>query len=69
MPRRCLGPVIFPQRKTLLLRQGYPIANGVIEGACRHVVKDRLMARFPQIGDAIIHIEPPPRDDDPREQG
>jgi cation diffusion facilitator family transporter len=26
-----------------------------------HVVKDRLMARFPQIADAIIHIEPPPR--------
>jgi cation diffusion facilitator family transporter len=26
-----------------------------------HVVKDRLMARFPQIKDAIIHIEPPPR--------
>ncbi len=26
-----------------------------------HVVKDRLMARFPKIGDAIIHIEPPPR--------
>ena len=27
-----------------------------------HVVKDRLMARFPQIKDAIIHIEPPPRE-------
>jgi cation diffusion facilitator family transporter len=26
-----------------------------------HVVKDRLMARYPQIADAIIHIEPPPR--------
>lgn len=25
-----------------------------------HVVKDLLMATFPQIGDAIIHIEPPP---------
>ena len=25
-----------------------------------HVVKDRLMAAFPQIADAIIHIEPPP---------
>jgi len=24
------------------LRKGYPIASGVIEGACRHVVKDRL---------------------------
>jgi divalent metal cation (Fe/Co/Zn/Cd) transporter len=26
-----------------------------------HEVKDKLMARFPQIKDAIIHIEPPPR--------
>lgn len=26
-----------------------------------HVVKDRLMARFPQIKDAVIHIEPPPQ--------
>ena len=25
-----------------------------------HVVKDRLMQKFPQIKDAIIHIEPPP---------
>jgi divalent metal cation (Fe/Co/Zn/Cd) transporter len=25
-----------------------------------HVVKDRLMETYPQIGDAIIHIEPPP---------
>lgn len=25
-----------------------------------HVVKDRLMQRFPQIADAVIHIEPPP---------
>ena len=24
-----------------------------------HVVKDRLMARYPQIADAVIHIEPP----------
>jgi cation diffusion facilitator family transporter len=30
--------------------------------ALSHVVKDRLMARFPQIADAIIHIEPPPQD-------
>jgi cation diffusion facilitator family transporter len=30
--------------------------------AISHEVKDRLMARFPQIGDAIIHIEPPPPD-------
>src|SRR5262249_10913985 len=27
-----------------------------------HVVKDRLMERFPQIADAVIHIEPPPGD-------
>jgi cation diffusion facilitator family transporter len=26
-----------------------------------HVVKDKLMARYPQIADAVIHIEPPPR--------
>jgi divalent metal cation (Fe/Co/Zn/Cd) transporter len=26
-----------------------------------HVVKDRIMARYPQVKDAIIHIEPPPR--------
>jgi cation diffusion facilitator family transporter len=25
-----------------------------------HVVKDRLMARYPQIVDVVIHIEPPP---------
>jgi len=25
-----------------------------------HLVKDRLMEAFPQIADAIIHIEPPP---------
>ena len=30
--------------------------------ALSHVVKDRLMARYPQIVDAIIHIEPPPRE-------
>ena len=24
------------------LQAGYPIANGVIEGACRHFVKDRM---------------------------
>jgi cation diffusion facilitator family transporter len=26
-----------------------------------HEVKDRLMTRYPQIADAVIHIEPPPR--------
>ena len=25
-----------------------------------HIVKDRLMTRYPQIADAVIHIEPPP---------
>lgn len=25
-----------------------------------HVVKDRLMERFPEVADALIHIEPPP---------
>jgi cation diffusion facilitator family transporter len=34
--------------------------------AISHVVKDRLMAQFPEIGDAIIHLEPPPREGDPR---
>jgi cation diffusion facilitator family transporter len=29
--------------------------------AISHVVKDRLMARYPQIADAVIHLEPPPR--------
>jgi hypothetical protein len=24
------------------LRKGYPIASGVIEGACRHIIKDRM---------------------------
>jgi cation diffusion facilitator family transporter len=28
--------------------------------ALSHVVKDRVIARYPQIADAIIHIEPPP---------
>jgi cation diffusion facilitator family transporter len=29
--------------------------------ALSHVVKDRLMSRYPQIVDAVIHLEPPPR--------
>ena len=32
--------------------------------AVSHVVKDRLMARYPQIVDAVIHLEPPPRTED-----
>jgi len=31
--------------------------------ALSHVVKDRVMAAFPQIKDAIIHVEPPPISD------
>ena len=30
-----------------------------------HVVKDRLMESFPQIADAIIHLEPPPSNSQP----
>jgi cation diffusion facilitator family transporter len=30
--------------------------------ATSHVVKDKLMARFPQLVDVVIHIEPPPSD-------
>ncbi len=29
--------------------------------ATSHVVKDRLMKRFPQLADVVIHIEPPPK--------
>jgi cation diffusion facilitator family transporter len=29
--------------------------------ATSHIVKDRLMKRFPQLVDVVIHIEPPPR--------
>jgi divalent metal cation (Fe/Co/Zn/Cd) transporter len=29
--------------------------------ALSHEVKDALMARYPQIKDAVIHIEPPPK--------
>jgi cation diffusion facilitator family transporter len=28
--------------------------------ATSHVVKDKLMAQFPQLADVVIHIEPPP---------
>jgi divalent metal cation (Fe/Co/Zn/Cd) transporter len=34
--------------------------------ALSHVVKDRLIARYPQITDAVIHIEPPPAPGDRR---
>ena len=29
--------------------------------ATSHVVKDRLMTKFPQLADVVIHIEPPPQ--------
>ncbi|MFN2569443.1 MAG: hypothetical protein ABR564_07565 [Candidatus Dormibacteria bacterium] len=29
------------------LQEGWPIATGVIEGACRHLVKDRMLFRYP----------------------
>ena len=39
----------------------FPAAMHLREAhALSHDVKDLLMERFPQIGDAIIHIEPPP---------
>ena len=27
-----------------------------------HVVKDRIMERYPQVKDVVIHLEPPPTD-------
>ena len=42
------------------LARGYPIASGVIEGACRHVVKDRLertgMSWVPQGAQAMLDL-------------
>jgi cation diffusion facilitator family transporter len=39
----------------------FPAAMPLVQAhSLSHAVKDRLMARFPQIRDAIIHIEPPP---------
>ena len=31
-----------------------------------HIVKDKLMKKFPELVDVIIHIEPPPQDEGPR---
>lgn len=40
-----------------------PAAMPLVEAhSLSHDVKDRLMARYPQIADAVIHIEPPPID-------
>jgi cation diffusion facilitator family transporter len=39
----------------------FPSQTSLIEAhRLSHVVKDRLMQRYPQIADAVIHIEPPP---------
>ena len=39
----------------------YPAAMPLHEAhRLSHIVKDRLMSTYPQIADAIIHIEPPP---------
>ena len=42
------------------LCRGYPIASGVIEGACRHLVKDRLertgMSWTPTGAQALLHL-------------
>jgi cation diffusion facilitator family transporter len=39
----------------------FPPSMPLVEAhALSHVVKDRLMAKYPQITDAVIHIEPPP---------
>jgi len=40
---------------TLSLHDALPISHEL-----SHIVKKRLMQRYPQIADAIIHIEPPP---------
>ena len=39
------------------MRADMPLAEA---HAKSHVVKDLLMQRYPQIADAVIHIEPPP---------
>ena len=42
------------------LKKGYPIATGVIEGACRHLVMDRLCRtgmRWTNVGSqAMLHV-------------
>ena len=42
------------------LQAGYPIASGVIEGACRHVIKDRMEQggmRWTLAGaEAMLHV-------------
>ena len=42
------------------LREGYPIASGVIEGACRHIIKDRMEQGGMRWGlagaEAMLHV-------------
>jgi hypothetical protein len=50
------------------LKQGYPIASGVIEGACRHLVKDRFELsgmRWTYDGaEALLHLRAVAENDD-----
>jgi len=50
------------------LRRGYPIASGVIEGACRHLVKDRMersgMRWTLEGARSMLHARPKNRFDD-----
>lgn len=66
-PRRSLAVICnyFSKNRARMryheyLRKGYPIASGVIEGACRHVVKDRLertgMSWTPTGAQAVLHL-------------
>ena len=47
------------------LADGWPIASGVIEGACRHLVKDRCelsgMRWTPQGVEDLLHLRPSPK--------
>lgn len=46
--KKAIGAVTYPAKNSNYLHyrrylaQGYPIATGVIEGACRHLVQDRM---------------------------
>ena len=59
---RCLRGYLWKNRGRMrydeYLRAGYPIASGVIEGACRHLVKVRLeragMYRTPEVAQAML---------------
>ena len=40
LPRKLLGSA--SSDRPTALKKGWPIATGIIEGACRHIVKDRM---------------------------